>query len=169
MRRPSQALAVSVASAVAAAMKIADVRVLSGLGAVAYSPYVARREQPFNVALIECGARDNRGNVQVLSDTPQIVARAIVEGIMTYFRPGDLAAAVVRRRGRLDVKCPGALSRSAPSRAGQVLRSLEPAVLITDGYTEGGQRVAGSSRWYHLARESGHGWVHSSVGRYHEG
>ncbi len=56
----------------------------------------------------------------------------------------------------------GSLARREPSRAGAVVRHLIPGQLYeTDGYTDEGQEVARSSRWYHLAGEPEHTWVHS--------
>ncbi|MEJ7655002.1 MAG: hypothetical protein WKH64_17525 [Chloroflexia bacterium] len=40
--------------------------------------------------------------------------------------------------------------------------------MTTDGYVNCGQRLAGASRWYHLARECGGGWVHAGAGRYED-
>jgi hypothetical protein len=61
----------------------------------------------------------------------------------------------------------GALARGEPRRGDNVIRNL-PAntTLVTDGFTDAGEDVLGSSRWYHLAQSSGFGWVHSSGGTY---
>lgn len=167
-RRGSYHLAAAVAPAVARAMKIRKVRIVTRLGATDYSRHIFYREQFFTSALVECGAHGNARDVRYLSDTPEVVARAIVVGIQAYFTALQPKPGVVWRGGQFHVTVAGAISRSAPSRTGRALRGLGPAVFVTDGYTEGGQRVAGSTRWYHLARESGYGWVHSSAGRYTE-
>jgi hypothetical protein len=167
-RRLAQALAAAVAPEVARAMRVRDVRVADRLDGREFARYVFCREQPFVSALIECGSHAVGREARTLSDTPEVVADGIFAGIEAYF--GELARqpGVVWRPGRLEVTAPNVVSRGAPSRSGRALRAIGPAVLVTDGYTEGGQRVAGSSRWYHLARECGYGWVHASGGRYSE-
>ncbi len=164
----SRALAAAVAPAVGRAMRVREVKVVHRLGPVDYSQYIFYREQHFTSALIECGSHGNARDTRILSDTPEVVARGIVEGIRAYFaaaRPRSRSG-VVWGDGRFEVRAAGAISRSAPTRAGRVLRGLPTTVLMTDGYTEAGQKVAGSSCWYHLARASGYGWVHESAGRY---
>jgi hypothetical protein len=62
----------------------------------------------------------------------------------------------------------GAVARSRPTRgADAVHRPVAGERLATDGFTEGGESVAGSARWYRLA--AGGGWVHSSGGAYTPG
>ncbi len=171
VRRQSYRLAAAVAPAVARRMSIGYVRVVTRLGDMDFSKYIFYAEQEFISALVECGSHENAHDVRVLTGSPDAVARGIIEGIQAYFGvkpPKGAKPGVVWRRGAFIVTAPGAIARSAPSRAGRVLRPLGPEVYATDGYTDGGQRVAGSSRWYHIARESGYGWVHSSAGRYTE-
>ena len=167
--RLSRLLASYVAGGVARAMRTRSVRVAPW--DAADPRHALQAGQPFPAAHVACGGRWSARAVRLLSDEPEVVAGGIVSGLRRYYaalgtpapRPG-----VVWRPGRLEVAGSGAISRAAPSRSGRVLRPVGPAVLVTDGYTEGGQRVAGSSRWYHLARECGYGWVHSSAGRYVE-
>ncbi|MDP9380739.1 MAG: hypothetical protein M3Q29_11435 [Chloroflexota bacterium] len=170
-RRASHSLASTVAREVGLAMRTRDVRV----GPRSASRKGPREEiygsQPFISALVECGSHTHARQARLLSDSPQVVADAVVLGIRRYYAGQNAQATrpgVVWRPGTLEVVAPGVIARAAPSRAGRVLRPLGPAVLVTDGYTEGGQSVAGSSRWYHLGRECGYGWVHSSAGRYVE-
>jgi len=60
----------------------------------------------------------------------------------------------------------GAIAREQPSRdAAGVLQLTAGKHLLTDGFTDAGENVAGSSRWYRLAAD--HTWVHSSGGVYH--
>ncbi len=55
--------------------------------------------------------------------------------------------------------------RTEPRRGDNVMRILNAgATFTTDGFTDTGENVAGSARWYHLALSAGHGWVHSSGG-----
>lgn len=64
----------------------------------------------------------------------------------------------------------GAVARREHKRDNNVMRQLEAGKSYsTDGYTDSGETVAGSSRWYHLSAAAGHGWVHSSGGTYNEG
>lgn len=64
---------------------------------------------------------------------------------------------------------PGAVARLKPSREGGTLHRLTNGqAYATDGYTNRGEEVAGSARWYHLAQESGYGWVHASGGQYRD-
>lgn len=63
----------------------------------------------------------------------------------------------------------GAVARFRPTRRARPLHNLEKGrTYSTDGYTNAGMAVAGSSRWYHLSRESGYGWVHASGGQYRD-
>ena len=79
---------------------------------------------------------------------------------------GDDGADPVWTRGTL-VAGPGALARLKPARESGVLQRLTAGqTYSTDGYTDRGEAVAGSARWYHLSRESGYGWVHASGGQY---
>lgn len=174
VRRESYKLAAAIAPAVARRMSIRQVWVTSRIGNLNYSNYVFYANQKYISALIECGSHQNAHDVDLLVHHPDVVARGIVDGVMVYF--GDSAKAggksgqpgIVWRRGEFAVTAPGAIARSAPSRAGRILRPLSLCVLTTDGYTDGGQRVGGSSRWYHISKESGYGWVHSSGGQYTE-
>lgn len=168
-RRASRALAGDVAASVREALRARAVRVV----AVTERPRDERasvQDQPFTAALVECGSHAVARDARVLNEAPEAVAEAVVLGIEGYFAARCAPApGVVWRPGRLELPAPGAVARTAPSRDGRVMRALDPAVLVTDGYTEHGQPVAGSSRWYHLARACGYGWVHASAGRYSEG
>ncbi len=166
----SRALATSVAGGVRRAMRVRETRIVSLAELPDSGLEAAPLEQLCTSALVVCGSHRNRRDVRILSETPEVVAAGVVEGILGFFRARAVGArpGVVWRSGRLEVGGPGIISRTAPSRTGRTLRAIGPAVLVTDGYTEGGQRVAGSTRWYHLARECGYGWVHSSAGRYIE-
>lgn len=167
--RASRALAGEVAVSVRDALRTRAVRLIAAADRRRDGDAVFR-EQPFTAALIECGSHAVARDARVLSDAPEVVAEAVVLGVEAYFAARCAPApGVVWRPGRLELPAPGAVSRTAPSRAGRVVRALGPDVLVTDGYTEHGQRVAGSSRWYHLARACGYGWVHASAGRYSEG
>jgi len=168
VRRLSHALAAAVAKEVGRAMRVRDTRVADRLDGRDFARYVFCCEQPFVSALIECGSHAVTREVQTLNDTPEVVADGLFAGIEAYFAEINRQPGVVWRSGRLEVTALNVVSRGAPSRSGRALRAIGPAVLLTDGYTEGGQRVAGSSRWYHLARECGYGWVHASGGRYSE-
>jgi hypothetical protein len=65
---------------------------------------------------------------------------------------------------------PGAVARTDPRRGDNVIRNLTAGeTFVTDGFTDSGQDVAGSSRWFHLALSAGHGWVHSTGGTVVEG
>jgi hypothetical protein len=118
-------------------------------------------------AVVECGARRNKRDAEILLEEPDEVAwgvRAGLEGYLARQARPDLAS----REGLLLVGAPGDLSRREPSLGARVTRPLAPGVYATDGYTERGQRVAGSSRWYRLAGGPAARWVHASVGRYLE-
>jgi hypothetical protein len=68
-------------------------------------------------------------------------------------QPGTLTAAA------------GALARGGPSREQAIVRRLDAGKdYACDGFTEHGQAVNGSSRWYRLADQGG--WVHSSGGTF---
>jgi hypothetical protein len=57
--------------------------------------------------------------------------------------------------------------RRGPSKSEEELQELsEGRSCATRGYTDRGESVAGSSRWYQLAERDGGGWVHSSGGDY---
>ncbi len=72
----------------------------------------------------------------------------------------------VAERGSLTAVS-GALARYQPGRVGAPLQGLAAGTAYaTDGYTERGQQVGDSARWYRLAPEAGGGWVHSSGGGY---
>lgn len=59
----------------------------------------------------------------------------------------------------------GATARRDPSRAGEIVRQLVAGQpLMTSGYTNRGEIVAGSPRWYRLGDDDS--WVHSSGGSY---
>lgn len=63
----------------------------------------------------------------------------------------------------------GAVARREHRRDNNVMRTLEAGRSYrTDGYTDAGENVAGSSRWYHLSAAAGFGWVHASGGTYVE-
>jgi hypothetical protein len=63
---------------------------------------------------------------------------------------------------------PHATLRAEPSKDSQQRRLLPPGTEHpTDGYTDQGQEVGGSRRWYHLVAPN-EGWVHSSGGTYTE-
>lgn len=166
----SRALATSVAGAVSRAMRARETRVVSLSEMPDSALLAAPLEDLCTSALLVCGSHRNRRDVRILGESPRVVAAGVVEGILAFFRARAVGArpGVVWRSGKLEVRGPGIVSRTAPSRTGRTLRAIGPTVLVTDGYTEGGQRVAGSTRWYHLARECGYGWVHSSAGRYIE-
>lgn len=70
-------------------------------------------------------------------------------------------------RGRIRAG-PHATLRAEPSKDSQQRRLLAAGTEHpTDGYTDQGQEVGGSRRWYHLAAPN-EGWVHSSGGTYME-
>lgn len=72
-------------------------------------------------------------------------------------------------RGQLTAG-PGAVARREASRGSKELHRLEAGrAYSTDGFTDAGENVIGSSRWYHLSEGAGFGWVHSSGGTYVEG
>ncbi len=55
--------------------------------------------------------------------------------------------------------------RGGPSRAQPELRSLAAGTIVdTSGYTDGGEEVNGSARWYRLKDEDA--WIHDSGGAY---
>jgi murein DD-endopeptidase MepM/ murein hydrolase activator NlpD len=57
----------------------------------------------------------------------------------------------------------GAVARTGPTREAEVVRVLSAGErLATDGFTDQGQNVLGSARWYRLAADGS--WVHSSGG-----
>ena len=59
----------------------------------------------------------------------------------------------------------GAVARNGPTREAEVVRLLTAGErLATDGFTDQGQNVLGSTRWYRLAADGG--WVHRSGGAY---
>ncbi len=83
-----------------------------------------------------------------------------------YMDDGDQELTIVWQRGSITASR-GAIARGKPSRESSQQRDLvEGKSYETDGYTDEGQHVAGSSRWYHLSEASGHGWVHASGGEY---
>lgn len=165
-RRGSYRLAAAVAPPVARAMGIREVAVVSRIGQMDYSQYIFYKQQFFVSALVECGSHEHEHDARLLRERPDLPARGIVEGIRAYFERRGSSAGVVWSSGRLSVKSRGTIARAVPARSGRVLRALDPGSYTTDGYTDGGQAVYGSSRWYHLSRESGYGWVHSSGGAY---
>jgi hypothetical protein len=62
----------------------------------------------------------------------------------------------------------GATARRRPSRQGEEVRRLTAGTRhATDGFTDGGEAVEGSARWYRLAADGS--WVHSSGGTYTAG
>jgi hypothetical protein len=71
--------------------------------------------------------------------------------------------ALVAEAGAL-VAVEGALARSGPSRDGEGRPVAAGQRCVTDGYTDEGQDVAGSARWFRLA--DGQGWIHASGGVY---
>lgn len=59
----------------------------------------------------------------------------------------------------------GATARGAPSRAGAFVRQIAAGQPVTtSGYTDRGEEVAGSARWFRLVEDDS--WVHSSGGAY---
>lgn len=63
----------------------------------------------------------------------------------------------------------GALARSEPSRQGfEVLKLTKGQRYATEGYTNVGENVDGSSRWYRLSATD-YMWVHSGGGKYSSG
>jgi hypothetical protein len=73
------------------------------------------------------------------------------------------------KRGRFTAGS-GAVARREHERGNNVMRLLEAGTTYTtDGYTDSGEHVAGSSRWLHLSQSSGYGWVHTSGGTYTAG
>ncbi|MDF2758897.1 MAG: hypothetical protein K0S99_1529 [Thermomicrobiales bacterium] len=59
----------------------------------------------------------------------------------------------------------GATARREPSRHGAFMREIAAGQPVTtSGYTDRGEEVAGSARWYRLGEDNS--WVHSSGGTY---
>lgn len=166
----SRALAAALMKSLGRAMRTRDTRLLSQSVVRDPALYLHPLDGLCISVLVVCGSHLNSRDVSLLGDEPEVVARGVAEGVLEFYRARAVGArpGVVWRPGRLEVRAPGIVARAAPSRSGRAVRPIGPAVLVTDGYTEGGQRVAGSTRWYHLARECGYGWVHSSAGRYLE-
>jgi len=82
---------------------------------------------------------------------------------------GEGGGGITWVRGRFTAS-PGAVARTAYQRGDNVMRKLDAGKAYgTDGFTDGGENVAGSSRWYHLSQAAGYGWVHSSGGSYAQG
>ena len=71
--------------------------------------------------------------------------------------------AIVAEAGSL-VAVEGALARGGPSRDGESRPVATGQRCVTDGYTDEGQDVEGSARWFRLA--DGQRWVHASGGVY---
>ncbi len=64
----------------------------------------------------------------------------------------------------------GAVARREPKRENNIMRNLVTGnIYTTDGFTDAGESVVGSSRWYHLSEAAGYGWVHSSGGTHTQG
>ena len=72
-------------------------------------------------------------------------------------------------RGQLTAAQGAVARREARRGAGELHRLEAGRSYSTDGYTDAGENVAGSARWYHLTETAGFGWVHSSGGTYVEG
>jgi hypothetical protein len=90
-----------------------------------------------------------------------VMARAAE--IRGFEQPQSLAEIVVDAGSLVAVQ--GATARRRPSREGDEVRQLTAGERhATDGFTDGGEAVAGSARWYRLADDGG--WVHSSGGAY---
>lgn len=95
----------------------------------------------------------------------------LVQGFLDGAEPSPWAASdgITWARGAFTAG-PGAVARAEPRRGDNVIRDLTVGeTFVTDGFTDAGQDVAGSSRWFHLALSAGHGWVHSSGGTFVQG
>ena len=88
-----------------------------------------------------------------------------IDRINQWLHVDALPHSVTAESGSL-VAVTGAIARGQPSRdAGEVRQLMAGEHLPTDGFTDAGETIAGSSRWYRLATD--HAWVHSSGGVYH--
>ncbi len=84
--------------------------------------------------------------------------------------PTPVRPTIIWDSGSFEARPEFFVARRGPSRSFDVLHELTGGFRYNfDGYTNQGELVGTSRRWYHLTARSGYGWVHSSGAVYVQG